>query len=248
MAPAVIAALVEAGVAVAQSIFNVSTAKNAEQRQENYYNKYSNPVAQREQLRNAGLSDSAIGQALSGFNGAGTTVQAYQPAAPDFSASIGELLNQYNQLRTTDKDIEQKTAEIEFTQKNKEKLANEIDKLKTENDYNKIQLDILEKTKQMVIDGKQAELKNIVATAKKAQYDVKEAKWRYNFLKAFGIPYDGGKYVREIALGTSGHTVKKIAEWWSTMWEDIIDVLEGEGDDPVGEIDINDPLEAPTKN
>ena len=52
---------------------NISDWQMQNQYNERMYNNYNSPVARAEQLGDAGLSDAAIGQALSGFNGSGTT-------------------------------------------------------------------------------------------------------------------------------------------------------------------------------
>lgn len=54
---------------------------------ENMYNQYNSPVARAKQLSDAGLSDAAIGAALSGFNGSGTQI-ASAPMNPTNTSGI----------------------------------------------------------------------------------------------------------------------------------------------------------------
>lgn len=78
-----------------QHVQNISDWQMQNEYNEQMYNNYNSPVARAEQLSNAGLSDAAIGQALSGFNGSGTAIQSspLQPTniAEMFSSIFGNV-------------------------------------------------------------------------------------------------------------------------------------------------------------
>ena len=75
---------------------NISDWQMQNNYNENMYNEYNSPSARVEQLKNAGLSDAAIGQALSGFSGSGTSIASAPIQPNNISDSLSSIFGNIN--------------------------------------------------------------------------------------------------------------------------------------------------------
>jgi hypothetical protein len=84
---------------------NISDMGMQNQYNERMWNLHSSPTARADELRMAGLSDSAIAQALTGYNGAGTTLNSAPMQPTDMMSHLYDLLGSANETKKTESDI-----------------------------------------------------------------------------------------------------------------------------------------------
>lgn len=92
---------------------NASDFGMQNQYNERMWNLHSSPMARADELRQAGLSDSAIAQALTGYTGAGTTLQSAPMQPTDIMSHLYDLLGSANETKKTASDIKFNDASIE---------------------------------------------------------------------------------------------------------------------------------------
>lgn len=181
-----------------QSVMNQQNAFN-----EQMYNRYSNPEAQARQLKMAGMSDAGIGAALSGFNGAGTTIQS----APMETPQIADLFSDIGQIKTnklTESEVKINKLTSKQIRKNIEKSDVEIHLLKVKHDISLKEFKVLKHSADYLIDKNDIELKqecvklsNLFVDLQTSlhnrditKYNADLSRFKDEFLKKVGVPYD----------------------------------------------------------
>jgi len=215
MNPAIIAALIGVGSTIMQQIGNKVNADKQNQYNEDMYNKYSNPVARADQLRAAGMSDAGIGQALAGFNGAGTTIQASEIGNPDITGALsglGQLLNDSkrvenetnlkdlqlqvmnmnineirNNIRNNNKRLDE---EIKTNQLTRNNLREDFWMKKQMNDKLLDMTDIQLRNAKMLLATQGIELLKARYSLDESKYQAHLAKFKDEWLKKVKMPYD----------------------------------------------------------
>lgn len=219
---------------------------------ETMYNKYNAPVARMEQLKNAGLSDSAIGQALSGSNGSSTMVSS-APIQPtnimDAISGFGQLTNE-NQRVKNETDL--KIANIDEIKQNIKKLAKETDRIEAEKEKINADTQLTEQEKKDLMNrievyeysmenlktASDTELRKITRETQKAYYDMRKAlhennvsaydelaaKYKAGFLRKFHVPFDSdSKFVMQIIKDIFGMMNDGILPEFGIMNNDSLD-------------------------
>lgn len=111
MPPEVIAALIQVGAMLTQQGINIFSSNQAQQKNEEYYNQYGSPVAIRKQMRDAGMSDAAIGQKITGVGG-GTVLQSVQAQPADYQNAIGNLVEKMQGVEKNEKELDEMDLDI----------------------------------------------------------------------------------------------------------------------------------------
>lgn len=149
---------------------------------ERMFNQYGRPMSQASEMRMAGMSDAGIGAALSGYSGAGTTLQS----APLETAQFGDLFADMGQLLQNQKTgTEIKLNEIGAKQakQNLQKGLVEIRMLKVQHNISQNQYSLLRNTFNNMIRLSDAELQTKLAELEKLRTDIITSRYQQNVAK-----------------------------------------------------------------
>jgi hypothetical protein len=112
----------------------------------NRQNEYNSPSAQMQRYADAGLNPNLIygsgtasaGNASSSPSFNAPTLQPATKRAPDYGAILGDSLAMFNNLRSVQKDLELRDADIDIKRKTIDKLDAEINNINSQADYNRV--------------------------------------------------------------------------------------------------------------
>lgn len=213
----IIAALIEAAAIIAQTGANIYSSSSAQNKNEEYYNNYGSPVAIKKQLKDAGLSDAAIGQKIAG-TGSGTVLQSVQAQPADLQGGIGDIIEKIQGIKKSGKEIEgldldviQKRLQnesqrlnIKAARFNLAKLPWELKKLKYDAGMSEEAYQVARYTTDNLIKMSDKQLKQMDATLTKTyceiigsmydndvkKYEACVSNFKYEVSRLTGIPYE----------------------------------------------------------
>jgi len=172
---------------------NISDMGMQNQYNERMWNLHSSPTARADELRMAGLSDSAIAQALTGYNGAGTTLNSAPMQPTDMMSHLYDLLGSANETKKTESDIKFNDASIE--------------KMGIEAGYTGAQLKVYEATSKYLIERAGIENDFIKSSINKNESETKKIKAETDKISLDARYQEIENYIKE---NTADDEIKKI--------------------------------------